>query len=144
MKKYFKKVTIFTKFVLGISIFLAIGGCAQIQKTFDTVGNAITAAENAVTPQQIYIAANAFDAIKVSATNYLELKRCPQNAPFCRDPAVTKKLIPLIRAGTVARNNVVAWARANPNGFADVSLYNKLTAITSTIEEMMRKYNIGG
>lgn len=132
------------KFIASIIIVFALTGCAQVQKTFDTVGNAITAAENAVTPQQIYIAANAFDAVKVSATNYLELKRCPQNAPFCRDPAVTKKLIPLIRAGTIARNNAVAWARANPNGFADVSLYEKLTGITSTIEEMMKQYHIGG
>ncbi len=132
------------KLLAIIAISLTIGGCAGLTRTFETVQNAVTAAENAVTPQQIYIAANAFDAIKVSATNYLLLKRCPQNAPFCRDPAVTKKLVPLIRAGTVARNNAVTWARANPNGFADVSLYEKLTSITGTIEEMMRQYNVGG
>ena len=132
------------KLLVIVALAVALSGCAQIQKTFEVTSNAITAVENAVTPQQIYIAANAFDAVKVSATNYLELRRCPQNAPFCRDPAVTKKLIPLIRAGTIARNNAVAWARANPNGLADVSLYEKLTGITSTIEEMMKQYHIGG
>jgi len=132
------------KLLAIVALAVVLSGCAQIQKTFEVTSNAITAVENAVTPQQIYIAANAFDAVKVSATNYLELRRCPQNAPFCRDPAVTKKLIPLIRAGTIARNNAVAWARANPNGFADVSLYEKLTGITSTIEEMMKQYHIGG
>lgn len=134
------------KFLVVVTIALSLAGCqgTRFGNFIATAGNAITAAENAVTPQQIYIAANAFDAVKVSAINYLELKRCPTNAPFCRDPSVTKKLIPLIRAGTIARNNAVTWARANPNGFADVSLYNKLTAITSTIEEMMRQYNIGG
>lgn len=128
------------------AIALSLAGCqgTRFGDFIATAGNAITAAENAVTPQQIYIAANAFDAVKVSATNYLELRRCPTNAPFCRDPSVTKKLIPLIRAGTIARNNAVSWARANPNGFADVSLYEKLTSITSTIEAMMRQYNIGG
>jgi hypothetical protein len=132
--------------VLSTLSLIVLSGCqgARFGDFIATAGNAITATENAVTPQQIYIAANAFDAVKVSAINYLELKRCPTNAPFCRDPSVTKKLIPLIRAGTIARNNAVTWARANPNGFADVSLYNKLTAITSTIEEMMRQYNIGG
>ena len=132
------------KLLAIVALAVVLSGCAQIQKTFEVTSNAITAVENAVTPQQIYIAANAFDAVKVSATNYLELRRCPQNAPFCRDPAVTKKLIPLIRAGTIARNNAVAWARANPNGFADVRLYEKLTGITSTIEEMMKQYHIGG
>jgi hypothetical protein len=134
------------KFLVVVTIALSLAGCqgTRFGDFIATAGNAITATENAVTPQQIYIAANAFDAVKVSAINYLELKRCPTNAPFCRDPSVTKKLIPLIRAGTIARNNAVTWARANPNGFADVSLYNKLTAITSTIEEMMRQYNIGG
>ena len=134
------------KLFIVVAIALSLAGCqgTRFGDFIATAGNAITAAENAVTPQQIYIAANAFDAVKVSATNYLGLRRCPTNAPFCRDPSVTKKLIPLIRAGTIARNNAVAWARANPNGFADKTLYEKLTAITSTIEEMMRQYNIGG
>jgi hypothetical protein len=134
------------KFLVIVAIALSLAGCqgTRFGDFIATAGNAITAAENAVTPQQIYIAANAFDAVKISATNYLKLKRCPTNAPFCRDPSVTKKLIPLIRAGTIARTNAVAWARTNPNGFADKSLYEKLTAITSTIEEMMRQYNIGG
>lgn len=135
------------KLLVIVAITLTLAGCAgtRVGNFFEVAGNAITAAQSAnITPQQIYIAANAFDAVKVSATNYLELKRCPTNAPFCRDPAVTKKLIPLIRAGTIARNNAVTWARANPNGFAEQSLYEKLTAITSTIEEMMRQYNIGG
>jgi len=135
------------KFLVIAAIALMLSGCAgtRVGNFFEVAGNAISAAQSAnVTPQQIYIAANAFDAVKVSATNYLELKRCPTNAPFCRDPSVTKKLIPLIRAGTIARNNAVTWARANPNGFADVSLYEKLTSITSTIEAIMRQYNIGG
>lgn len=134
------------KILIVVAIALSLAGCqgTRFGDFVATAKNAITATENAVTPQQIYIAANAFDAVKVSATNYLELRRCPTNAPFCRDPAVTRKLIPLIRAGTIARNNAVSWARANPNGFADVSLYEKLTSITSTIEAMMRQYNIGG
>lgn len=134
------------KLLVIVAITLSLAGCqgTRFGDFIATAGNAITAAENAVTPQQIYIAANAFDAVKVSATNYLEFRRCPTNAPFCRDPSVTKKLIPLIRAGTIARNNAVSWARANPNGFAEQSLYDKLTAITSTIEEIMRQYNIGG
>ncbi len=134
------------KLLVIVAIALSLAGCqgTRFGDFVATAKNAITATENAVTPQQIYIAANAFDAVKVSATNYLELRRCPINAPFCRDPAVTKKLIPLIRAGTIARNNAVSWARANPNGFADISLYEKLTNITSTIEAMMRQYNIGG
>ena len=134
------------KLLIVAAIAISLAGCqgTRFGDFIATAGNAITAAENAVTPQQIYIAANAFDAVKVSATNYLELRRCPINAPFCRDPYVTKKLIPLIRAGTIARNNAVSWAKANPNGFADVSLYEKLTNITSTIEAMMRQYNIGG
>ena len=134
------------KFLVIAAIALSLAGCqgTRFGDFIATAGNAITAAENAVSPQQIYVAANAFDAVKVSATNYLKLRRCPTNAPFCRDPSITKKLIPLMNAGTIARNNAVAWARANPNGFADKTLYEKLTAITSTIEEMMRQYNIGG
>lgn len=131
------------KILIIFSITFALGGCAQLTQFKNTVENAVVATTN-ITPQQIYIAANSFDAVKISATNYLKLKRCPQNAPFCREPKVTPTIINLIRAGTIARNNAVTWARANPDGFADQSLYDRLTSITSTLEDMMRQYHVGG
>lgn len=128
-----------------ILISLTLTGCAgtRIGDFVQTVKSAVIATSN-ITPQHIYIAANAFDIVEVSATNYLQLVRCPKNAPFCRSPSVTKQLIPLIRSGRIARNDAVSWAQANPNGFAEQSLYDKLTGITSTIKNMMQQYHTGG
>lgn len=126
-----------------VLITLSLGGCAgtRLGDFIETVKSATT---GGVSPEAVYIAANTFDAVEISATNYLNLKRCPQNAPFCRDPVVTKQLIPLIRAGRVARNNAVQWVKDHPNQLAETSLYEKLTTVTSTIQEMMRQYHIGG
>ena len=83
------------KLFIVVAIALSLAGCqgTRFGDFIATAGNAITAAENAVTPQQIYIAANAFDAVKVSATNYLELRRCPTNAPITLSIAVVADLI---------------------------------------------------
>ena len=131
------------KLLASFAIVLLLSGCAgtRLGDFIETVKSATT---GSISPEAIYIAANTFDSVEVSATNYLNLKKCPQNAPFCRQPGVAKKLVPLIRAGRVARNNAVQWAKDHPNQLAERSLYDSLTGITSTIQEMMRQYNVGG
>lgn len=127
----------------ALAITLVLGGCAGT-RVGDFIETVKSAATGTISPEAIYIAANTFDAAEVSATNYLRLKRCPQNAPFCRDPKVTKQLVPLIRSGRVARNNAIQWVKDHPNQLAEASLYDKLTSVTSTIQDMMRQYNLGG
>lgn len=102
-----------------------------------------SAATGTVSPAAIYIARNSFDAVEVSATNYLLLKKCPTNAPFCRDPKATADLIPAIRSGRVARNNATQFLTDHPNQLGTQGLYDALTTATDTIKSILDKYNIG-
>lgn len=126
--------------ILCTALFLA--SCADT-KFGQFVASVESAATGTVSPAAIYIARNSFDAIEVSATNYLLLKKCPINAPFCRDAGATAKLIPAIRSGRVARNNATQFLIDHPNQLGTQGLYEALTTATSTIQTILTQYNIG-
>ncbi len=110
--------------------FLSLPGCATLQRIESAVS--IATGPN-VTPQQIYVAVNAFDAAEVLATNYLRLPRCPQ-AVACRDPIVSKQVITWVRAGRIDRNKLKAGLRAAPGqNISLVTVYNDLQGIASQI-----------
>ena len=61
------------KLLFVIPLALSLGACASLQKTWDMVTGAT------VSPTQILVAANAFDAGEASATQYLLY--CRQASP---------------------------------------------------------------
>lgn len=110
---------------------LGLGGCAELQKV-ETAFQTVTG--NVVAPQAVLVAINAYDAIEVTATSYIRLPRCGTGPTICRDPAITAKTIPLIKAGRADRNQLKAALRANPG--ASISLldvYNDLNNTTAAL-----------
>lgn len=131
------------RLLIAAALALTLAGCAGT-KVGDFIQTVEQAATGSVSPEAVYIAANAFDAAEVSATNYLNLKKCPQNAPFCRDPKVTSQLVPAIRSGRVARNNLLQFLKDHPNSLGPSGLYDALTSATATIQSILKQYNVGG
>ena len=115
---------------------LSLAGCGTFGQKFEQAFTTLTSAT--VSSQTIVVGIQSFDAVKIAATGYLRLARCTgTNGPACRDPGVTAKLIPAIDQGTVVRNGLKSWLKANPNGLADQSAYDKLTAATSAIQALI-------
>ena len=114
--------------------FLSLPGCATLQK----IESAISIATGpVVTPQQVYIAINAFDGVEATATNYLRLPRCPQ-AVVCRSPSTSAAVITWVRAGRVDRNKLKAGLRAAPGqNISLVDVYNDLGNITGQIGSLV-------
>lgn len=131
------------KIFLVLAVALTLSGCAGT-KLGDFISTVESVATGTVSPEAIYIARNAFDAVEVSATNYLTLKRCPTNAPFCRNPEATKQLIPAIRSGRDARNAATLFLKQHPNQLGSQGLYDALTQATATIKQILARYNVGG
>lgn len=131
------------KNILAIALLaVSLGGCAGTR--FGTfISTVESAATGTVSPEAIYIARNAFDAVEVSATNYLLLTKCPVKAPFCRDKGATAKLIPAIRSGRVARNNASQFLKDHPNQLGTQGLYDALISSTDTIKQILAQYNLG-
>lgn len=117
------------KFIAAAAIALSLGGCATL--------NAIEGAT--VSPTQIIVAANSFDAIEATATNYLRLPPCPQ-ATVCRTQAAVSAIVPAIRAGRKARNQLEAYVSTNAP--APVAAFNVLTTAISTLQSLMAQYNV--
>lgn len=129
----------FKKVFAVFAITVLLSGCAGgVRGTWDLL------ASSQVSPTLVIVAGNSFDALEVTATNYLRLPRCNSfNGPVCRSPQVTVKLIPAVRAGRVARNNLERFLREHPGQLADQGLYDALTATTQTLQDIIVQYNIG-
>lgn len=125
------------KLVPALLLALALAGCASLTKTWDAVTGAT------VSPAAVIVAANAFDALEVTATNYLRLKKCNGTNPVCRDPAVTKIIVPAVRSGRVARNNLEQFLKDNPGKLGPSGLYNALTSSINTLQGVIATYNVG-
>lgn len=113
-------------------VALVFSGCTTLQ--------AVTGARISAT--QVVIAANAFDALEATASGYLRLRRCtPTSGPVCRSPAATAQIVPAIRSGRVARNNLEQYVKTHPEG-APQDLFAKLTLANDTLRSVYAVYGI--
>lgn len=125
--------------VAALMLAIPAGGCANLKNAWETLTT------SQVSPTAVIVAANTFNALEATATNYLRLKRCDgTNGPVCRDPAVTAKLIPAIRSGRVARTNLEQFLRDHPGQLGPSGLYDSLLAATATIQGIYAQYQIAG
>jgi hypothetical protein len=130
------------KLLIAAVLALGLTGCAtQFGQKVEGVYSAITGAT--VDPQSVIVASNIFDGIERTATNYLRLKRCNGSTPICRDPGATKVIIPAIRSGRVARNNLQQFMKDHPGQLGPSGLYDALEESISTLQQAFAQYNIG-
>jgi hypothetical protein len=103
--------------------------------------NAVTG--TAVSPTAVVVAANAFDAVKATATNYIAYCT-PNPAPAgCSDTAI-QKLIPAVRSGTDARNTLEQFQADHPGQLGPQGVYDALTAATDTVKAIITEYGLKG
>ena len=122
---------------------LSLASCSTLQQ-FKNVAE--TVGEFNVSPQAVILASNTFDALEITATNYLRLPRCKSatTSPVCRSPTASALLIPAVRSGRVARDNLQQFIKDHPNQLASATVYEKFTSIISTIQGVYAQYNVGG
>jgi hypothetical protein len=121
-----------------------LGGCAtpfgqEIQNVF----NAATGAT--VSPAAVLVAGNSFDAVEKTATNYIVFCTANRANPACTNfITIRAQLVPAVRSGRTARNNLEAFMKANPGALGPTGLYHALQAAVQTLQDVMTQYNIGG
>lgn len=130
-----------------LALALPIGGCANspfVQK-LEGMASAITGAT--VSPTAIIVLANSYDALEVTAKNYINPalnKRCNgSNGPVCRDPNATVQINAAIRSGRVARNNAKQFLRDHPGQLGTQGLYDALSTSVDTLKKIFATYAIG-
>lgn len=134
------------KRILSLALLsFALAGCAQWQAIEQKVSNVVSAVSGAtVNSQAVLVASNIFDGLEVTATNYLRLAACNGTTPVCRDATATKAIIPAVRSGRVARNNLQAFMKDHPGQLGPAGLYDALQASIATLQAAYAKYQIGG
>ena len=114
------------KLLLVIPLALMLGACASLT----TAWNVVTGVS--VSPTQIIVAANAFDAGEASATQYLLYCRATTPAPSYCALKTRQTVVSAVRAGRVARNQLEPYIVSGTAGPAAV--YNTLIATVQALQ----------
>lgn len=127
------------RILLVALIAVSLGGCARLQASW----NALTTSQ--VDATTVIVAANTFNALEATATNYLSLPRCTSTGKpvVCRSPAATAKIIPAVRAGRVARNNLEQFLADHPGQIGAKGLYDALVSANTTLQGIFAQYYVG-
>lgn len=116
------------KIKYGIAIALSalwLGGCSTLQQDWSIITG------TTVSPTQIIIAANAFDAGEASATQYLLYCKATPAVPACA-LSNRKAVVAAVRAGRVARNQLEPYITSGSAGPS--AIYNTLVAVVTTLQ----------
>lgn len=103
-----------------LALALALGACAQL-KTIEGVYTYVSTAT--VSPSNVYIAANAFDAVEATATQYLLGCRAKK---FTCTASARRTIIRAVRSGRAARNQLETYLQQSVP--APSAVYNTLIA----------------
>lgn len=96
--------------------------------------------EASLTTTQVYVAAQAFDAAEVTATNYLSLPACvAHDVALCPAAGV---LVSATRGGYKARRALVATCAASITAAACISDYAAVTAAVNGLQSAFVTYSI--
>jgi hypothetical protein len=124
------------------ALCVAAGGCSNVVQTLQTDWSIVTGAS--VSPNAVYVAANAFDVVEATATTYLKFPPCSAGASLlCRSPIAVAAIVPAIRSGRQVRSQLEADV-FTPSAQAPTpaSALTLLQSATSTIRSILAEYSI--
>lgn len=123
---------------LVLTLALGVSGCAALQKLEEIAGQV---AGTTVSPQQLYIAANAFDAAKTGTSTYfracapfvnLKTHKAFATAPAACSDNNRRTVFSFIHAGTPARDQAETYLATGAS--APIAIYNTLVAAVNGLK----------
>jgi hypothetical protein len=127
------------KRLIPFLLAFCLAGCATLQQDYAIITGAT------VSPAAVIVAGNAFDAIEATATNYLTFCKANRTVAGCASYVTARKaILPAVRSGRVARNNLENFLTANPGQLGPSGLYNALVTAINTLQGVATQYNIAG
>lgn len=114
------------KLLLIPLLALSLGGCASLQTAWSVVTGV------SVSPTQIIVAANAFDAGEASATQYLLYCKATVPPPSYCALATRKTVVAAVRSGRAARAQLEPYIVSGSAGPS--AIYNTLIASVQALQ----------
>lgn len=125
--------------IIIASLAIGLGACSTLKQDYAIITGAT------VSPAAVIVAGNAFDALEATATNYLTFCKANPTVAGCGNyVAARKQILPAVRSGRVARNNLENFLTANPGQLGPSGLYNALVAAINTLQGVATTYSIAG
>lgn len=123
------------RLLIALVVALSLSGCAALAQI----------ASVKVDPKLVLVAANTFNALEATATNYIRLPACtPDNRPVCREPEVVAIIIPAVYSGRTARNSLIAFYKKYPNvPLGPQGLFDALTSSNTVLQQIFAQHKIG-
>lgn len=128
------------KLLIPLLALSLLTGCAGELQKFKSAYEVVTS--SSVSPTMVYVAANTFDALEATATNYLRLPKCGGSVVVCRNQNAVAAIIPAVRSGRVARNNLEQFLKDHPGQLGPQGLYDALTQSITTLQTIYTQYNV--
>ena len=107
---------------------LSLGACANLQNAWQMITSA------SVSPTQIIVAGNAFDAAEASATQYLLFCKVNPVMKGC-DLTTRKTVVAAVRAGRTARNGLEPYIVSGTAGPS--ALFNTMVTSINTLQAQL-------
>lgn len=117
--------------LLILPLLFVLGGCAAIPALQKLESFYEDISGSTVSPQNVYIAANAFDASKTLATSYFTYCRTRLSSGIC-NAANRRFVLKYIRSGTAARNQLETYLVAGTP--APTQIYKTLIAAVDALK----------
>jgi hypothetical protein len=113
------------RLVITVCIVLSLGACANLKTAWQVATSA------SVSPTQIIVAGNAFDAAEASATQYLLYCKANVASSACA-LSLRRKIVAAVRAGRTARNGLEPYVTSGQAGPS--ALFNVLVTSINTLQ----------
>lgn len=114
----------------------ALAGCGATSMLSSLTGASVK-------PQAALVAANSFDALETAGTGYMQLPLCAAaSSPACRTQAAAAQIVPAVRVGRKARDQIEGLLAANGGAAVPVASLNSLNAAIATLQSVYAQYSI--
>jgi hypothetical protein len=128
---------------MAACVAATLAGCANFDQLSQGWSLITGASPVQVTAKQAYLARDAFVVVQKSATVYLTKCHTDPGNIICTNKAkVEAVLVPAVRAGRSARDDLKKYMAAHPNGDVPQTLYDQITGATSAIKNVFIAYNV--
>lgn len=130
------------RIIFACALAACLGGCAQWNADVAAIKADFAKLSGAtLSPTGVRLAVDAFDAVEVTATNYLTLPKCVTGGPsLCRTDAAKNAIVPAIKAGRVARNNLEQFLAGHQTALGSQGAYDAIGAATQTVKAILAQY----
>jgi len=116
-----------------IALALPLASCSTI-KTITGI---------TVNQKSVAVAVQAFDAVQISATNYLKLPTCTAGQSTIKDACKDAKVVPVlvkdVKAGRAARDSLWTASKGTADGIGIRAAYDAVIAATTAIKSDLSK-----